>query len=341
MTAPDPADPGTPLAGLGEDMILERILPLLRGTHVPAGTDGRDVVVGPGDDAAVVLTSGPVVITTDSMIRERDWRDDWSTPTDVAHKLGAQNISDIAAMGGVATAALLTVTADPATPVSWVERFAAGLGEWSAAAAVTVVGGDLSSAPPGVLHVSMTMWGELQGRPPVLRSGARPGDVLAVCGSLGWSGAGLAAHARGAEDLGPVAQWRRYHRRPRPPWEAGPVAAAAGATSMIDLSDGLVRDAGRVARASGVLLDLDRRSLDEDFVAPLASVHTAEEAWGHVLGGGEEHSLLATFPRESGPPHTSGAPWRVIGTVRAGAAAVTLDGEPVRMVGWDHFEGSA
>jgi thiamine-monophosphate kinase len=341
VTAPDPADSTTPLAGLGEDAILARILPLLRGGAAahPAGHD--DVLGGPGDDAAVVRVPGTVVLTTDSMIRGRDWRDDWSSPADVAHKLGAQNISDIAAMGAVATAALLTVTADPATPVAWVERFAEGLGDWCAAAAVTVVGGDLSSAPEGVLQVSLTMWGDLQGRAPVLRSGAGPGDVVAVCGSLGRSSAGLASLQTDAVEDGTVAAWRRYHRRPRPPWEAGPVAAGAGATAMIDLSDGLVRDAGRVAAASGVRLDLDRRALDEAFVATLRHRHTEAQAWHHVLGGGEEHSLLATFPAESGPPHTPEAPWRVIGSVRSGGPGVTLDGDPLEVLGWDHFETGA
>lgn len=340
MSASDPVDPATPLAGLGEEAILARILPLLRPGGSQAEADRNAVVVGPGDDAAVVSAPNPLVVTTDSMIRERDWRDDWSAPADVAHKLGAQNISDIAAMGAVATAALLTVTADPATPVRWLERFAAGLGEWCGPASVTIVGGDLSSAPEGVLQVSLTMWGDLQGRAPVLRSGARPGDVLAVCGTLGWSSAGLEAYAVGRPDVAPVSLWRRYHRRPRPPWEAGPVAAGAGATAMIDLSDGLVRDAGRVAAVSRVVLDLDRRLLDESFVAALCTVHSAGEAWRHILGGGEEHSLLATFPRESGPPHTPRTPWRVIGSVRAGEGGVTLDGEPLEVVGWDHFEAT-
>ena len=342
MTSPHPRDPTRlRLADLSEDEILARILPLLRATESAA------VLIGPGDDAAVITAALPLVVTTDSMIRGRDWRDDWSSPREVAHKLGAQNISDIAAMGGSATAAVMTLTADPATELGWVEEFAAGLGEWCDSAGVAIVGGDLSSAPDGVLHVSLTMWGELRGREPVLRSGARPGDVLAVCGSLGWSSAGLASYAAGepAVVLGrdsPIGDrvkeaWRGYHRMPRPPWESGPVAAAAGATSMIDISDGLVRDAARVARASGVALDLDRSAIEHAFVAPLTAVLPAEEAWHHVLGGGEEHSLLATFADEGDLPHTEGSPWRVIGTVRGGAG-VTLDGEPLQVVGWDHFK---
>src|SRR5690606_19034323 len=175
------------------------------------------------------------------------------------------------------------------------------LGRWCAEAAVPIVGGDLSSAPAGVLQVSLTMWGSLEGREPVLRSGARPGDLVAVCGSLGWSDAGLASYLAGVPEpeLGPEtpmadrmrSTWRWFHRSPRPPWESGPVAAVAGATSMIDLSDGLVRDAGRVARASGVGIDLDRTALERDFVSDFTEAMPAEQAWRHVLGGGEEHSL--------------------------------------------------
>lgn len=338
-----PGDVGarTPLRDLSEDEILARILPLLGAVDpVP------ELLIGPGDDAAVVAVTHPLVVTTDSMIRGRDWRDDWSSPGDVARKLGGQNIADVAAMGGVATGAVLTVTADPQVAVQWVERFAAGLGEWCREAGVAIVGGDLSSAPADVVHLSLTMWGSLEGREPVLRSGARPGDVVAVCGSLGWSSAGLALYASGVPGVtlgpdSPVADrvreaWRRYHRSPSPPWEAGPAAARAGATSMIDISDGFARDLGRIATASGVRVDLDRVALERDFVQDFLPAMTQAEAWTHVLGGGEEHSLIATFPDEASVPHTADAPWRVIGRVTSGSA-VTLDGAPVEASGWDHF----
>lgn len=336
------ADDASPLrlSDLSEEEILARVLPLLRPDGAEAGT-----VVGPGDDAAVVAAAQPLVVTTDSMIRDRDWRDDWSAPEEVAAKLGAQNIADIAAMGGVATGAVLTITADPDVAMGWVDRFASGLGRWCQKAGVAIVGGDLSSAPAGVLHLSLTMWGSLEGRAPVLRSGARPGDVLAVCGSLGWSSAGLALYATDAplEILTPStpmedrlrAAWRGTHRWPSPPWESGPVAADAGATSMIDVSDGFVRDLGRIAAASGVRIELDRAALAREFVADFLPAMPEAEAWAHVLGGGEEHSLLATFP-PGRVPHTSDARWCVIGTVTAGEG-VTLDGEPVEVSGWDHF----
>lgn len=346
MTSP-PRDSATRrLSDLDEEEILARILPLLRPLTGSATAVGAELV-GPGDDAAVVTSDGPVVVTTDSMIRERDWRDDWSSPADVAAKLGAQNAADVAAMGAVATGAVLSLTADPQTPLEWVEAFAEALGAWCAQAGVTVVGGDLSSAPAGVLHVSMTMWGSLEGRAPVLRSGARVGDVVAVCGSLGWSGAGLASYLAGEPDPRPgrdsaaaerlTALWRWFHRSPVPPVSSGPLAAQAGATSMIDISDGLVRDARRVARASGVVLDLDRAALEEGFVSAFTEVLSVEDAWRHVLGGAEEHSLLATFPSSASVPDDPAAPWRVIGRVVAGEPAVTLDAQPVSVGGWDHF----
>lgn len=350
MTGPQHAAAPLELGDLDEEEILARILPLLRPTQHddPDAGPGRDrtEIVGPGDDAAVLAAPDRLIVTTDSMIRGRDWRDDWSSPRDVATKLGAQNISDIAAMGGTATGAVLTITAHAHTPFAWVAEFSEGLGQWCADAGVTIVGGDLSSAPEGVLQVSLTMWGTLEGRAPVLRSGARVGDVVAVCGSLGWSDAGLASYLAGEAEpeVGPgtpaplrnTAVWRWFHRSPRPPWESGPVAARAGATSMIDLSDGLVRDTARIARASGVGMDLSREALARDFVSSFAEGRSSDQAWQHVLGGGEEHSLLATFPSATAVPRDEKAPWWVIGSVVEGAG-VTLDGEPVEMVGWDHF----
>ena len=319
---PDGAE--STLADISEDDLLSTIFPLLPG--------GPGVLVGPGDDTAFLsVRDGSVLATTDAMVRGRDWLDEWSTGADVGAKLVAQNLADIAAMGGVPTALLVTIVADPRTSLAWVRDFTQGLGQAASLAGVPVVGGDLSSAPAGVLVVSATALGECEGRSPVRRSGARVGDLLAVSGSLGHSATGLLLLQRGEGGLAP--ELVGYHRRPRPPYDQGPAAARAGATAMLDISDGLGRDAGRLAKASGVRINLDGVALAED-VALLQQVVSEEDAWRSVVEGGEEHSMLATFP--SGPELPQG--WRTIGRVVAGSG-VTLRGEPVLGGGWDHFGG--
>lgn len=317
------------LAEVSEGALLAEIFPLLRG--------GPGMPVGPGDDAAVLATGPATVVTTDSMVRGRDWLDEWSSPADVAVKLLTQNLADVAAMGATPTSVLVSLAADPQTSVDWVVEFARALGEHARAsgpAGVSVAGGDVSSAPAGVLVLAMTALGDLEGRRPVLRSGARPGDVLAVCGTLGRSAAGLALLQGGADPVtqppGIRAWCVEHHLRPVAPVAEGVVAADAGATSMIDLSDGLLRDGHRVAAASGVRLALDRAGL-EPHVRSLAQA-VGDAALDCVLAGGEEHSLLATFPGE--PPDG----WEPVGRVVEGEG-VTLDGEPLPPRGWDHFAG--
>jgi thiamine-monophosphate kinase len=181
--------------------------------------------------------------------------------------------------------------------------------------------------------VSITALGDLQGRGPVTRSGARPGDKIAVTGWLGWSAAGLTVLSRGFRSPRAFVE---AHRRPEPPYQAGPAAAELGATSMIDVSDGLVADLGHVAAASGVHLDL--RAADFDVPAQMADIGQAVGVdpivW--VLSGGEDHALAATFPPEVQLPSR----WRVVGEVLGSAqgGAVTVDGAAwERTAGWDHF----
>jgi thiamine-monophosphate kinase len=195
--------------------------------------------------------------------------------------------------------------------VSWALGLADGLREESALVGACVVGGDTVSSPHVV--VSVTALGTLDG-PPVTRAGARPGDLVVVAGRLGWSAAGLRLLQQGAT-TGPLVD---AHRRPRPPYQAGPELAAAGATAMCDVSDGLVQDLGHIARASGVAIALESALLHDD------AVELAD-----VLTGGEDHALVATLP--GAPP----AGCRVVGRVLAGAG-VTVDGRPAEG-GWEHF----
>jgi len=312
------------LGDVGEDGLLSVIFPLLPG--------GPGMLIGPGDDTALLATpGGSVLATTDAMVRGRDWLDEWSTGADVGAKTVAQNLADIAAMGGVPTGLLVTLIADPGTSLAWVRSFTQGLAKAAEEAGVPVLGGDLSSAPDGVLVVSVTALGSCPDGGPVCRSGAQVGDVLAVSGSLGHSAAGLLLLQRGQIELAP--ELVDYHRRPRPPHEQGPVAARAGASAMLDISDGLGRDAGRLARASGVRIELDEALLGDD-VAQLLPVVGEEDAWRCVSEGGEEHSLLACFP--SGAVLPDG--WRKIGEVVAGSG-VRLRGQLITGGGWDHFGG--
>ena len=342
------------LRDVSEAELLRRLTPV----YAAAGAAGSTLVgVGPGDDAAVLTArSGAVVASVDTMVRGSDWRDDWSSAHDVGAKVAAQNLADIAAMGAVPTGLLVSLAADPDTSVEWVLDLARGIATLAAAAGASVIGGDLSSAPTGVLVVSVTALGDLQGRMPVLRSGARVGDTVAVCGSLGRSGGGLFLYltGRAGEAGAEAAALMADHRAPRPPWESGPAAGLAGAHAMIDVSDGLVIDAGRIATASGVGIDLDGEVLRERFAAgPLTAALGAEEALVQVLSGGEEHSLVACFGPEVDPASLPGEAWHVIGRVvptparpagserpaTGDAGRVTVDQVVPSVRGWDHFAG--
>lgn len=315
---------GTPLLEVDEEEVLARILPIF-----PLAPG---LLVPPGDDAAVIATGPRTIATTDTVVLGRDWVDEWSSGADIGHKVVVQNLADVAAMGGTPTGVLVTLVAHRMTSLEWVVDHAEGVAQACRAAGIGVLGGDLSSAPPGVVMVSVTALGALEGEP-VLRSGARPGHVLAVNGSLGLAAAGLLLLEAGTPDRHPQAV--AHQRRPQSPLVAGVEAAAAGASAMLDISDGLLRDGGRIARASRVVIDLDQGSLADD-VGSLAPAVGLAAAWDCVLAGGEEHSLLATFPAGRMPPG-----WRPIGTVRepvAGEAPrILVDGRAVRHTGWDHF----
>jgi thiamine-monophosphate kinase len=290
-------------------------------------------IVGIGDDAAVLpAPDGRTVATTDLLIEGRHFRRDWSSARDIGIKAAAQNLADVAAMGAAPTALLLGLAVPVTTAVSWVLELAQGLLQECERAGAVIAGGDVSGAQTVMLGI--TALGTLGGLPPVTRSGARPGDVLALCGAVGRSAAGLAVLQAGLDpaSAADLAELVAAHRRPQPDYRAGPLAAAAGATAMIDVSDGLVADLGHVAAASRVGIDVRSVSL------PTASLQLAADLLGAdwldwVLGGGEDHALAASFPPDVAPPPA----WTVIGSVLAGND-VTVDGRPWHgRGGWDHF----
>ena len=289
---------------------------------------GEHVLVGPGDDAAVLrVRTGHVVVSTDLMVEGRHFRRDWASASDVGHRAAAQNLSDVNAMGGRAHSLTVGLAAPPDLPAQWALEFAAGFAAECDVVGASVVGGDLTRADEVVLAV--TVLGSCT-QTPVLRSGARPGDVLALTGRQGWAAGGLAVLGRGFRSPRVLVE---AYRRPEPPYDAGPVAADAGATSMIDVSDGLLADAGHVASQSGVAVDV--RSASFDIPEPLHAVAAATGAdpLSFMLSGGDDHSLLATFPDAASVPEG----WIVVGAVAEGEG-VTVDGAAYAgETGWTHF----
>jgi thiamine-monophosphate kinase len=306
---------------LGEFGLIARVT---GGRTQPATT-----LLGPGDDAALIAApDGRVVASTDVLVEGVHFRLGWSTPEQVGRKAAAVNMADIAAMGAVPTALLVGLGCPADTPSSVAEGLAEGLWVEARSAGAGVVGGDVVSAP--VVVISVTVLGDLSGHAPVTRSGARVGDVLAVAGRLGWAAAGLAVLNRGFRSPVEVVGAQRV---PAPPYSAGPAAAAAGATAMIDISDGLLADLGHIAAASGVAVDV--RTGDLPVAPKLADVGAAlgTDPLRWLLTGGEDHALVAAFPPNAALP----VGWTVIGSVGAGAG-VTVDGKPYEgAAGWDHF----
>ena len=314
-------EPAETLAGVGEFAVIDRLV---------AGRQQPDTVaLGPGDDAAIVVAGdGKTVVSTDMLVEGQHFRLDWSTPLDVGRKAIAQNAADIEAMGAQATAFVVAFGAPPDTATAQALELADGMWHEARLLGAGIVGGDLVSAPQWV--ISVTVLGDLGGREPVRRSGARAGDTVAVCGELGRSAAGYALLLNGVQTFEAL---RRRHLVPEPPYGQGRVAADAGATSMTDVSDGLVADLGHIARASDVGLDLSRDALGADHDA-LASAATAlgMDPWVWVFAGGEDHALVATFP--GSPP----AGWRVIGQVLDGPPRVLIDDERWHgESGWQSF----
>jgi thiamine-monophosphate kinase len=284
---------------------------------------GEDVLVGPGDDAAVVaVPDGRLVITVDLLVEGRHFRKDWSSAYDVGRKAAAQNLADIAAMGARPTSMVVGLGAPADLPLEWARELSSGLVDESEPLGVSIVGGDTVQSDKIV--ISVTAFGSLDGRAPVLRSGARPGDEVALIGRLGWAEAGFAVLTRGFRSPRSVVD---AHRRPQPPYAEGPRAAIAGASSMCDVSDGLLADLGHIAAASEVVIDIRAQALAVPEPLQAVAAATGRDALSFVLTGGDDNALVATFEPADVPDG-----WTVIGSVAEGnedrpAGTVTVDGE--------------
>jgi len=276
------------------------------------------VYLGPGDDAALVRTPrGHVVVSTDVLVEGTHFRREWGSASDLGHRAAAQNLADLAAMGATASAVTIGLAVPPTTPAQWVLDLMRGFAAEVERAGGSVVGGDLSSSSS--VMIAVTVMGACD-QAPVTRSGAQAGDVLALCGRQGWSAGGLTVLKRGFRS--PRALVEAFCK-PEPPYAAGPAAAVAGATSMIDVSDGLIADAAHLADASGVSIDIDPNALDIPDELRAVGAAVGVEPIHFVLTGGEDHGLLATFPASATLPEG----FRVMGSVRPGAG-VSVNGAP-------------
>jgi len=292
---------------------------------LPEPADPAEVWIG--DDAAVLaLPAGDhLLLAADTVVAGVHADLSLTGLDDLGWKALMAAVSDVAAMGGEAGVAVVTVAGPPGTDLALLYR---GLGAAAAASGCPIVGGDLTNA--GDLVVTVAVTGSCAGAP-VCRSGARPGDVVWVSRRVGASAAGLrryralAAGAEKAEDDAPLL---RAHARPTADLAAGQAARAAGAHAMIDVSDGLVADLGHIATASGVAVRLDR--------VPVAAGATREEA----LGGGEDFALAFCAPDEAAVAAAfAGLPAPIrIGICTAGAPGVVVEGQPVDVAtaGWEH-----
>jgi thiamine-monophosphate kinase len=324
------------VAELGEVAALREAVKVFRKVET--------TLVGSGDDSAVIAVSdGRFVVTTDTMVEFHDFRQDFSSAFDLGFKAVASNVADVAAMGAKPIALVVAMVIPPATKVSWLTEFARGLqaGCDELAPEAEIVGGDLASGSQ--IMISVAAHGHLEGRNPVLRSGAKPGDVVALAGTLGRAACGLDLLFHEDKTLAAsYDEWVATQLRPNPPIAAG-IAAGETATSMLDVSDSLSIDAARIAKASKVSIKLERSAL-EGYAAVLELAQqslTARDgllrsAMDWVLHGGEDHSLLATFPADSNLPKG----FKKIGLVtEQQESPVYLNDETLEAKGWDSVRG--
>ena len=307
---------------VGEHALLRSLLPSL--------PQGDAVLLGPGDDAAVLDLAAPVLVCTDVLTEEVHFRRDWSSAHDVGRKAVSVNAADVGAMGGRTVAVTVGLVVPPQTEVAWIEELADGLRTEADVVGCSVVGGDTVAGAS--VTVSVTALGTTAGRV-VRRAGARPGDVLAVSGRLGYAAAGLDVLRRGFRSPRRLVD---AHRCPVPPYRDGPGAAAAGATAMIDISDGLVADVAHLAEASNVGVQISRDDLGVSDELITMARGLGVDPWAWVLTGGEDHALAATFPPDRALP----GGFRRVGVVLEGSGVDVPGWEPdSSAAGYEHFSG--
>lgn len=288
---------------------------------------GRGVRVGPGDDAAVLAPwRRPLVLTADAVVEGTHFRPGWESPAALGRRAFRINVSDLAAMAATPRAALVAVEAPPTLPVRVLDGVMHGLVADARRLGVVVVGGNVAAGP----HLALTVMLLGEAGPRLLRrSGAHPGDVLVLTGTIGGAGAAVRALEAGRQV-------------PRPAVPVRLVAArrlARVASAAIDVSDGVLQDLGHLCRASGVAAELDVRRLP---VAARCRRELGGEARRFALAAGEDYELLAAVPPRA-VRRLRGIGCRVtrVGIVLPGPPRVFLVDDGRRLApeeaGFDHF----
>lgn len=288
----DPRD--TTLADLGESGLVAKILELIGESTVKSSS----VEVAAGDDSAVMSTSGSsFVLSVDMYAEGKHFRTDWSTAIEIGRRCAAASIADVCAMGAIPVGVLLAIGIPATTASHWVDELMAGFMQETGDAGSILLGGDVSGC--GSIVISVTALGTVASGAAITRSGAGVGDIVGICGRSGMAAGGLRVLQRGLRS--PRALVDAF-RVPELDYSAGARAAKSGATSMIDISDGLVADLEHIARESGVGIEIDT----EKIVVPAELVSTAAAfgadpmAW--ILAGGDDHAFVATFPPKTPLP---------------------------------------
>jgi thiamine-monophosphate kinase len=331
---------------LGEFPLIDRVEEIV-AIHRP------DVVVGIGDDVAVLADQGAELIlaTVDSQVENSHFLRHLITPRQLGRRALAINLSDIAAMGGRPQYALVSLALPTDTEVAWVDELYRGLREEGDHFGVAVVGGNMARSPGGIF-IDVCVLGRVHRDHLLLRSGARPGDHVLVTGQLGDSTAGLSLLLDPELSVAPSERERLLARHftptPRLP-EAAIIARSGLATAMIDVSDGLSSDIGHICDRSQV----GGRIWAERLPISQTTRHVAElthkTPWGLALEGGEDYELCFTTPPEAAEElalavsRETGTPVAIVGEILPadeGRWLVFEDGQevPLEARGWEHFK---
>ena len=312
--------------------LIARLAPFLAG-------GGDDLIVGHGDDAAVLDLDGRgVCLAVDVLVEDVHFRRDLSSLADVGWKAVAVNCSDIAAMGGTPSAAVVGLCRPSDVPVSDIEQLYAGMAEACERWNLRLVGGDTVSSQ--ALALSVTVMGDIDPQRAVRRSGAQPGDKVLVVGTLGGASAALALF-RAGQDVAPGLL--AAHRRPTALVEAGTALAAAGATAMIDVSDGFGADLLHICEASGVAAAVSAARLPGADGVTAAAAALSTDPLDFVAGGGDDYALLATVPAAAAEQIAAEVGGVIVGDILQGPPSASLQFEDgstrdLAGMGWDHYK---